>query len=206
MNRILFLIFLIVISFSTKAQKIEKKNNIATGISGDFSNSVNDDPFAIFFHLGYERIIGEPVKEGFFYALELRLRPGLLLSSYDNSPIDPDILKYNNKLLGLSVAFRPNLEVYDNLFLYIEGEAGYMYQYLDIKLRQPNGYSSPPYTGRTLDFMYGVQIGLRYGYIALHTGIFTFDTRKAINKLIPEQFNYAETKFIIGEVGACFYF
>ena len=207
MNRILLFIFLTVIGFSTEAQKTTvKKNNFVTGISGGFSNSVNDDPFALFFHLGYERIIGDPVKEGFFYALELRFRPGVLLSSYDYSPIDPDILKYNNKLFGFSVAFRPNLEVYDNLFLYIEGEAGYMYQSLAIKLRQPNGYSSSSYTGNTLDFMYGVQIGIRYDYIALHTGIFTFDSRKAINKLIPKQFNYAERRFIIGEIGACFYF
>lgn len=67
-----------------------------------------------------------------------------------------------------------------------------MYQFLDIKLRQLNEYSSSPYTGNTLDFMYGVQIGIRYDYIALHTGIFTFDSRNAINKLIPKQFNYAE--------------
>ncbi|MDR0572600.1 MAG: hypothetical protein LBG96_00970, partial [Tannerella sp.] len=159
MNKILFIIFLTGIGFSTEAKKIGKKNNFATGISGGFSNSVNDDPFAVFFHLGYERIIGEPIKEGFFYALELRFRPGLLLSSYDDSPVDPDILKYNNKLLGISIAFRPNLEIDDNLFLYIEGETGYMYQSLDIKLRQLNEYSSSPYTGNTLDFMYGVQIG-----------------------------------------------
>ncbi|MDR0575344.1 MAG: hypothetical protein LBG96_15220, partial [Tannerella sp.] len=61
-----------------------------------------------------------------------------------------------------------------------------MYQFLDIKLRQLNEYSSSPYTGNTLDFMYGVQIGIRYDYIALHTGIFTFDSRNAINKLIPK--------------------
>jgi hypothetical protein len=206
MKKILFAGLLTVIGFSTEAGEIDKKNNLATGLSGCFSNSVNDDPFAIFFHLGYERIIGEPAKEGFFYALELRLRPGLLLSSYDYSPIDPDILKYNNKLLGLSIAFRPNLEVYDNLLLYVEGEAGYMYQSLDVKLRQPNGSSSSPYTGNAFDFMYGVQIGIRYNKIALHTGIFTFDSRKAINKLIPKQFNYAETRFVIGEIGACFYF
>ena len=197
--------FLIVVSFSTEAQKKDKKNYFATGISGGFSNSVNDDPFAMFFHLGYEKIFGE-LKEGYFYALELRLRPGLLVSSYDESPIDPDILKYNNNLLGLSLAFRPNLEVSDNVFLYIEGEAGCMYQSLVLKLRQLGGYSSSSYSGNTFDFMYGVQIGIRYNYIALHAGIFTFDSRKAINKLIPEQFNYTEKKFILGEIGACFYF
>jgi hypothetical protein len=57
-----------------------------------------------------------------------------------------------------------------------------------------------------LNFVYGVQIGIRYNYIALHTGIFTFDSRKVINELIPKQFNYAESKFILGEIGACFYF
>ena len=204
MNRILLLFtLLIVISFSTEAQKADKKkNNLATGISGGFSNSVNDDPFALFFHLGYERIIGEPEKNGFFYALELKLRPGVLLSSYDYSPINPDILKYNNKLLGFSIAFRPNMEISDNLYLYIEGEAGYMYQYLDINLM----HSSSHYTGNSFDFMYGAQIGIRHKYMALHTGIFTFDSRKAINKLIPKQFNYAETKFILGEIGMCFYF
>ncbi|MDR2473787.1 MAG: hypothetical protein LBD53_09570, partial [Tannerella sp.] len=183
-----------------------KKNNFATGISGGFSNSVNDDPFALFFSLGYERIIGEPLKDGFFYALELRFRPGVLLSSYDYSPIDPDILKYNNKLLGLSIAFRPYLEIQEDLFLYIEGEAGYMYQFINLNLMQPNGYSSSPYTGNTCNFLYGVQIGVRYDNLAFHTGIFTFDSRKAINKLIPKHFNYATNKFILGEFGGCFYF
>ena len=197
---LLFLTFLIpVFVYSQDNRYNIGKNNFAGGFSAA-SGNFDEGACVVFFMAGYERIVGSPEKNGYFFSGELRARTGMLWELMS----DPK-MSYSGKTAGLSIAVRPYLEIFEGNFLFLEGEFGYMYEYMTAKITQSR--ITDKNSSGSIVPQYGVKLGDRAGKLSISLGIYYFNHTRAVNRLIPREYKIVDSREgLAGELGVSFYF
>jgi hypothetical protein len=173
------------------AQETKHKNHFLGGFSAG-KNFIQDHPGCGFIYGGYEYIL-TPKTEGYFIALEGRIKSGLILGS--SWLLETNRFRYSDMVLGGTLLPRAYLEVCDDGFIYIEGEIGTAYHYATVKTSS---------TSRTQGYtpLYGVKIGIKHKNISLWGGYTGIDSERIINKATSVEIKGN----LDGEAGFSFYF
>ncbi|MDR2145799.1 MAG: hypothetical protein LBE91_04995 [Tannerella sp.] len=187
--------------------------NLLSGLlsSGDEGSSESSGGGgAIFLFGGFGKTIGDPVRNGYFFSGEIRARVGLLSDGGDQYFDIGDrehFMSYNGTLAGLSVLFRPNFEIAAESYVYLEGEFGFMYEYIRTKIGMENNLVIAQNSGGYIVPQYGVKLGLRYKRFGLSIGYHYFNHTTAVNKLNPKEYKIVNSQEGVGgELGFCFFF
>jgi hypothetical protein len=174
-----------------KSYRMIGKNNFAAHLSGDIGD-MDNGAIAILFSCGYERNFGKPEKNGYFFSGELRAKMGKLMDIKDGARLLEKYPAYSGSLAGGSVAVRAYMEVAEGGFLYLEGEYGAMYEYINAKYKVNNAEIHK--SGSFIVPQTGLKLGIRYGYLSLYVGYLYFNHTRGVNRLVPEKFKIVDSK------------
>jgi hypothetical protein len=190
-------------SGAAKSYRTIGKNNFAAHLSADMGGE--DGAIALLFSGGYEKNFGNPEKEGYFFSGELRAKAGSLIDITDGMALLEKYPVYKGTLAGGSVAARAYMEVSAGLFLYLEGEYGVMYEYINAKYKINQTKISK--SGGFIVPQTGLKLGVRYGQLSFYAGYLYFNHTRGVNRLVPEEFKIVDSKEGTGiEIGFGCYF
>jgi hypothetical protein len=182
------------------------RNNFSVGISGG-AGSLDKGGGALFFMAGFEKVSGQPEREGYFFSGEIRARAGVLWDIKTDLERLNGRMSYSGSLAGLSIAVRPFMEIFEGNFLYLEGEWGLMYEYIETRIKNAAANVSAKNSGRYIVPQYGVKLGLRAGKWSVFAGCYYFNHTRGVNRLVPKEFKIVDSKEGLGgELGMGFYF
>jgi hypothetical protein len=186
-----------------KSYRTIGKNNFAAHLSADMGGK--NGAVALLFSGGYAKNFGEPEKNGYFFSGELRAKAGTLIDITDEMELLEKYLVYKGTLAGGSVVMRAYIEVSAGLFLYLEGEYGAMYEYINAKYKINNTKISK--SGGFIVPQTGLKLGMRAGHLSLYLGYLHFNHTRGVNRLVPKEFKIVDSKEGTGiEAGFGFYF
>jgi hypothetical protein len=187
------------------------RNNLVAGISIGVS-PVEGSSGVLLVMAGFEKTFGRP-EEGYFFAGEIRGRAGMLWDTKSDHEILTGALSskmgYWGHLAGVSVAVRPAMEISsdEKIFLYLEGELGLMYEYINTRIKGNNNNIIKRNSGGYIVPQYGVKLGMRRGKLSISAGFYYFNHTRAVNRLVPKEYKVSNSKEgICGELGFGFYF
>jgi hypothetical protein len=188
------------------------KNNLMAGFSVAMNPDLEGGSGVLFVMGGFEKTFG-PLSEGYFFAGEIRARAGMLIDGKSDYGILTGSLnskmKYSGNLAGISVAFRPAMEISETekIFLYLEGELGLMYEYITTQIKGNSSGIIQRNAGGYIVPQYGVRLGLRSGKLSVFAGFYHFNHTTAVNRLVPKEYKVVNSREGIGgEIGFGFYF
>jgi hypothetical protein len=161
-----------------KSYRAIEKNNFAAYMSIDMGN-IEKGAIAILFSGGYEKNFGNPRRNGYFFSGELRVKVGRLIDLMGRTELLTKQLVYDGMLTGGSIAIRAYTEVLESLFIYLEGEYGAMYEYINVEYKINNAEIN-----KSDSFVVpqtGLKVGMRSGRLSLYLGYLYFNHTRAVN-------------------------